>query len=208
MKSLPVITGILLLAIVSCKSKNTVPAEDTTISTSTDTTSLATDSNATYLPIADLLRSDIKRIDSFAGPILKKTSINGKQDSAYIKPQELHKIAEAFFAPELETANFRKAFKESSFLDESTSFLQFMYTPRSTTIFQSIIVYVDPNKSGNNISRVYMEKQSAAGDTHLQQKLTWTFGQYFYIITIKQEGEQTPVTTVEKLIWDTASFSE
>ena len=196
---------LILVVVISCKNKAGQPAVNPAAGDST----AVTDSNITYIPVANLIRAELKYIDSFAGGVLKKTTINGKNDSSFIKPAQLHQEAQAFLLPELEPEAFRKSFKETSFMDETTGFLQFIYTPTgSTPSLHSVIVYVDPTSTKNDVSRIYMEKEWSAGDTLVRQKLTWKMKQYFYIITIREPQSGTPVTSIEKLIWDPFQFHE
>jgi hypothetical protein len=204
MKFLPALFAILLIA-TSCKQRASQAANDTT---GKDSTAI-NDSTLAYLPVADLIREDLQRVDSFAGGILKKTTVNGKKDSVFIKLHELHQLAGAFLVPELEPAIFRKSFTESSIMDESTQLLQFIYTPNSPgSGLRNVVAYITPSNSGNTVSRIYMEREFAAGDTLVQQKLTWKTRQYCYIITIRQPRQGTPLTSVEKLIWDPVQFDQ
>jgi hypothetical protein len=206
MKFFPAFLIVLAVA-VSCKNKAVQPGEDTTAK---DSTAAADSAASTFIPVADIIRSDLKQIDSFAGGILKKTTINGKQDSAFIKPAQLRQAAQAFLIPELEPDNFRQSFQENSFMDETTGLLQFMYTPKdqSTSSIRSLIAYVSTGSTGNSINRIYLEREWSAGDTLVQQKLTWRLRQYFYIITIRQPQKGATSTSIEKLIWDPEQFGE
>ena len=214
MKLFPALLAILF--IISCKDKASQPASDDA-QPATDTAragGISTgDTTATYLPITDLIRQDIKRVDSFAGGILRKTNISGKKDSAFAKPAAFHQAANAFLMPELEVATFSKSFRETSLMDETTGQIQFIYFPRDPSAsLDKVVVYVVPasssGSSADNVSRFYIEKKWAEGDTFVQQKLTWKTGQYFYIITIRQPQQGLASTSVEKWIWDPEQFGE
>lgn len=201
----PLALLIILLIACSCKNKAGETGKDTI--TVIDTTQ-ANDST-TYLPIADLIRQDLQRIDSFAGGILKKSTVNGKKDTVFIKPQELHQTASAFLLPELETVNFRNSFTENSFMDQSTEQIQFIYTPKNPAVsIRNVVAYITPSPSGDKVSRIYLEREWTAGDTLIQQKLTWKTNQYFYIITMRQPKQGASSTSIEKVIWDPEYFNE
>lgn len=215
MKLFPALLVILL--IISCKDKASQPASDDTAQPATDTARVGGistgDTTATYLPITDLIRQDILRVDSFAGGILRKITIRGKKDSAFSNPAAFRQAAKAFLMPELETAAFSKAFRETSIMDETTGQIQFIYFPRDhAAILDKVVVYVVPASSSgsstDNVSRFYIEKKWMEGDTLIQQKLTWKTRQYFYIITIRQPKEQLSSTSIEKWIWDPEYFGE
>jgi hypothetical protein len=205
MKFLPVLLIVLATAI-SCKNKAVAPTGETTGKDSAATI----DSTASFIPVADILRGDLTRTDSFAGGILRKITINGRLDSAFIKPAQFHQAAQAFLIPELDFNNFRQSFQETSFMDETTELLQFMYTPKdqSTSSIRNLTAYISTTAPGSNVSRIYMERSWSSGDTLVQQKLTWKLRQYFYIITIKQPQKGNPLTSIEKLIWDPEQFGE
>ncbi len=199
---------LVILFITACKDNNTQSAGNTPVAGKDST---AADSTAAYLPIIDLIRQDLRHVDTFAGGILKKTTINGKKDSLFIKPAAFHQAAAAFLIPELEAATFRQQFTETSLADESTGQLQFIYTPKDPAItLRNVVAYITPSAStsGDQVSRFYLEKEWAAGDTTVKQKLTWKTRQYFYIVTIRQPKEGPAITSIEKLIWDPEQFGE
>lgn len=203
MKFFPVLLAIIIIA--SCKNQGSQPPANTIAEQ--DTTRIQ--DTIPYLPVTDLLRQDLLRVDSFAGGILKKTTINGKKDSVFIKPEAFHQAASVFFMPELETNTFRKTFTESALMDATTGLAQFMYTPNSQAgALHNVVIYVNPESAANQVNRFYFEKEWMAGDTAIQQKLTWKTRQYFYIITMRQPPKGTPTTSIEKLIWDPEYFGE
>lgn len=204
MKFFPVLLAILIIA--SCKNKGSQPEATANTGTTTDSTQQRKDTG-TFLPVADFLREDFRRVDSFAGGILKKTTTNGKKDSLFIKLEAFKQAASVFFMPELEPGTFRQSFTENSLLDATTEMLQFIYTPKDpSNILRNVVVYVNPATS--QVNRFYFEKEWAAGDTIVQQKLTWKARQYFYIITMRQPKQGAPTTSIEKLIWAPEYFGE
>ncbi len=191
----------------SCGNKPAVPGASNPKADSA--TTARADSPSAYLPISDFLREDLRRIDSFATGILRKGAVNGKKDSAFVKLPELHKAAEQFFPSALDSTFFRQNFSETSFLDQTTEQLNFIYTALdSTSSLRQVVVYVKPNVSTNSIDRIYMEMASREGEAVVEKKLTWKMQKYFYVLTIKQPQSGTPVTTLQKLIWDPQHFGD
>jgi hypothetical protein len=165
----------------------------------------ATDSTGTYMPVADLIKADIKKVDSFAGGLLNKRNINGKKDSVFIQPADFHRIANMFLLPELDSAAFARNFTESSLMDESTQLLNFIYTAKSPdSPLQKVIVYVKPGLAYDKVTRIYMEKNVGGG----QQKFTWKMKEYCYILAINQPKDGPAVTVMNKVIWDPQRFEE
>jgi hypothetical protein len=160
------------------------------------------------MPVADFIREDIAKVDSFAGGILNRRNINGKKDSVFIQPVEFHRIANQFFLPELDSASFIKQFIENSLMDETSQMLNFIYTAKNADHpLQKVIVYIKPSLSTDKVTRVYMEKNFNSGDTLIQQRFTWKMQEYFYILTIRQPKAGPAVTSMDKVIWDPEFFA-
>ena len=187
---------------VACKQKSKQPA---------GTDQSAQDSLASngYLPVADLIKMDIARVDSFSGGILRKVYLEGKKDSGYIQLPEFHKLANQFLVPELDSASFHEHFKENSLMDETTQMLNFIYSARQPAgTLQNVMVYVKPSLTDDKVNRIYMEREFSSGDTAISQKLTWKMQAYYYIVTIRQPKNGPAVTSIEKVIWDPQHFGE
>ena len=202
MKLIKFLIPALIVLVAACKHK---PKESVaTVSDSKDSVS-----SGSFLPVAEFIKSDITRVDSFSGGILVKANINGKKDSAYIQPPHFHQLANQFLFPELDSASFHEHFTESSLMDETTEMLNFIYTPKQANWpLQKVMVYVSPATTGDKVDRIYMEKDFTRGDTSFHQKLTWKSGEYFYIISLEQPNNGPAVTSIDKVIWDPQHFSE
>lgn len=202
MKRIFLFLPALLLLVIACNHQSKQPASP--VQPAED--SLGSNN---YLPIADFIKNDIAKVDSFAGGILRKVNINGKKDSAYIQPAAFHQLANQFLVPELDSASFREHFQESSLMDETTQMLNFIYTGKQPGWpLQNVMVYIKPSLATDQVNRVYMERAFTSGDTAVQQKLTWKMQEYFYIITMRQPKNGPAVTTMEKVIWDPQHFAE
>ena len=189
-----------MAGLFSCKEKKqqSAPAPATT----PDTT------HATYLPVADFIRSDINLVDSFAGGILQKNVINNRKDSNYITPPDFHRFAENFLVPELDSARFKNNYTEESLMDETTEMLNFIYTAKSPDLsLRKVVVYLNPSLTTDKVSRIYMEKESIQGDTLVQQKLVWKIKESCYRLTIRQAKQGAAITSIEKIIWDPQHFA-
>lgn len=204
MKFIPVF--LLMLILFACKDQ---PAQPAAGNNTVDSAALAKDTVGSFLPIQSLIQQDIRQVDSFAGGILRKTTINGRNDSVFVKPPAFHQVANAFLIPELESGIFRKTFTETSFMDETVGQVQFVYTPKDpANTLRNVIAYITPSTKGDKVSRFYLERSYSSGDTAIHQKLTWKTQQYFYIVTIKEPNKGNPTTTVEKMIWDPEQFGQ
>ena len=202
MKRIFLFLPALLLLAAACKQKPKQP-EGTGQSTED---SLATGS---FLPVADFIRNDIARVDSFAGGIVRKMTTNGRKDSTFIQLPVFHQLANQFLLPELDSTSFQAHFKESSLMDETSQMMNFIYSQKKPDLpLRSVTVYVKPSLQNDKVVRVYMERDFTSGDTAIQQKLTWKMQEYFYIITMRQPKKGPAVTSLEKVIWDPQHFGE
>ncbi|HUP12283.1 MAG TPA: hypothetical protein VM187_08735, partial [Niastella sp.] len=113
MKRINLLIPALLLLAVACKHK---PKDANVGSNAQD----STETND-YLPVADFISYDISRVDSFAGGIVRKITVDGKKkDSNFIRLPAFHQLANQFLLPELDSASFHEHFTESSLMDETT----------------------------------------------------------------------------------------
>src|SRR5687767_7311129 len=115
MKRINFLFPALFLLAIACKQKPNQASADQAMQDSL--------ANTPFLPVADFIRNDISKVDSFSGGILKKATINGKKDSAYIQLPAFHQLASQFLVPELDSTSFRTHFKEHSLMDETTQML-------------------------------------------------------------------------------------
>jgi hypothetical protein len=174
-----------------------------------DTGNNTADTPNTFLPVGDLLREDTRKVDSFAAGIVKKTEIDGKKDSSFVKLPEFHRLADKFLLKEFDSAYFQDHFREESLMDETTRMLHFIYTPKDTEpMLQRVVVYLEPSLADDNVERIYFETAYSKGDTVVEKKYTWKMGQYFYILTIQQPKSGKSITSLEKLIWDPQHFAD
>lgn len=189
------------LATSSCKEKAVKPPVEPVVTNTPD-------KEITYLPVKDLIREDIRRVDSFAAGILLKHEA-AKKDSSYIKLDQFKKLAEQFLLPELDSSHFVQQYSMESFMDETSEMINFIYPAKSdTATLRKVVVYIRPSLSVDKVNRIYMEKEFKEGNDFVQQKLTWVIEKYFYILTIRHPQQGEPVSSVERVIWDPQSYAD
>lgn len=183
---------LALLFTSSCKEQKSKP-----FTPATDTT------HASFFPVTEYLRGQLRELDSLPVTPLKIRTANGHTDSAWIKKEEVRAFAEPFLHPDIDTANMKSLFAERSFFDQTVDAFTFSYEPLAelpdSLTLKRWDVYLDPKK--NTVRRVYMVK--ASGDETLQ--LTWTSGKWCKITSIT-EAKGKPAEIKEEMVkWD---FSE
>lgn len=192
------------LAIFSCKEK---PAK----TTAPEQPSFPVpDQVISYLPVGDLIREDIRRVDSFSAGILYKKE-GGIKDSAYIDTAKFNQLAARYFlvADLVDTAKFQQHFNQTSLMDETSGFLNFIYEAKNTeTSLRKAVVYIKPSLNVDKVDRVYLETEFMEGETLVQQKLTWVMEHYFIILTIRHSPKGEAVSSIEKVIWDPQSYAD
>jgi hypothetical protein len=160
-----------------------------------------------YLPILDYIRNEIKTIDSLPVGILKRTGTGAELDSAFITQGEFKQLAAEFLAKELEKESFERSYTESSFMDQTTGLLTFVYQAANPALeVKRVHVLISPSLETDKISSIYMEKLRSATDTVIETKMYWKAGTSFNIITQKTlAGKAWPMNQV-KVIWDPSNY--
>jgi hypothetical protein len=206
MKALQLIISIFVITLTACTIKPKEAPENA--GPAVDSTTNKVDTNSSYMPVAAFVQEDIRRVDSFYAGILKKSTKEGKKDSAYIQNADFHILAQSFLDKALDSASFREGFTETPLMDQTTQQMNFIYNAKKDTqALRKVIVYISPSINGDKVDRVYMEKKYFHGDTTIDQKLSWRMKHYFYILTMLEPKKGKPVTKVDKVIWEPQDFT-
>jgi hypothetical protein len=195
------------ICIYSCGGK--VDKREETPTAATESPKAEIDSSA-HLPVDGFLRDDMRKVEIYAGGILRKATTGKRKDSTFLEMEQFQRRAQQFLLKELDSAYFQSKFSQTSLVDESTGLITFIYTPNdSTSSLQKVMVYVAPTgMSTDNVDRIYMETAANQGDTLVEKRLSWKMRQYFYVLTLKQPKTGNPITTMEKVIWDPQHFGD
>ncbi len=195
MKKLVICFGIIC-SMIACHSRQ--PA------TTTDNTGQSDSLKKSYLPVGDLLRSEIANVDSFPQRLMRYHIANGKTDSAIITTSEFDLLARGFIMPGLDSSYFAGNFEENSFVDRSTNLVSFTYSTKDTGYgLKRVDVLVSPRSGSDKLSSIYMEAISGNKDSTVISKMTWKAGKNFGIIHIykPKNGPETMNQTL--VVWDT-----
>ncbi len=181
-----------LLTLFSCKPK------------SPDLIHSQVDTSTAFFPVTDYLLGQINELSNTPVTPLKVTSIKGKTDSVWMKPEETRAFVQQFLTPVIDSLKLQGVFKESSFLDQTINAFTFTYYPvvvlADTFSLRRWDVYVDADL--NTVKRIYIEKYLDSQHTTYQQKLTWRTGLYCKIITINEKDTSLQNVKEEQLIWN------
>jgi hypothetical protein len=195
---------LLLLLIGACRQ----PAAPSPIppAAATDSTGSA---QKNFFPVADVLREEIRYVDSMPLAILKTTLHDNHTDSSFIRPDEFHRIAGEFLLPDLEEQAFAKKFTENSFMDRATGYLTFTYSALDKDLpLQRVDVVAIPNPSktgATDIKSIFLQTSASSGDTLVVKRMLWTAKKNLLIITSLQPRDKPAVVRQLRLVWDSGS---
>lgn len=159
----------------------------------------------TFFPVTDYIRGQLSEIDSLPVTPLKIISTNGKDDSVWVKKEDVRPFAEPFLHPQIDTANLKHLYNQRSFLDQTINAYTFSYDPvdklPDTLPLIRWDVYIDPEKG--TVKRIFIIKEFAEmNGSKKTLQLTWFSSRWCKITTItEQEGKQ-PVIKEETIKWD------
>lgn len=191
------------LFVFSC-SQNKDSGNATAVNDTTKTPP-ATTENTSFIPVTSILQSELNKLDSVQVTILQITTVNNKQDSAWLPVTKVKPKLEVFLSPVIDDKNMAALFKETKFNDQSTEAVTFMYDPKTTLPDSFALrrwdVYFDPNR--NIIRRIYMVKQVKENNIPAMQQFTWQTDKWAKIVTINNDKNAAgPVINEIKWIWD------
>jgi hypothetical protein len=156
-----------------------------------------------YLPVADLLKSEIAAVDSLPLRLMRYTIVNGKTDSNIITTPVFNQIAKQFLMGDLDSSQFEKKFEENSFVDRSTNLVSFTYSTKDTgNGLKRVDVLLSPGAGSDKLNSIYMEAISVNEDSSVISKMSWKAGRNFRILRIKKPKNGQEITNQTIVVWD------
>jgi hypothetical protein len=156
-----------------------------------------------YLPVADLLRSEISAVDSLPLRLMKYSIVNGKTDSGIITTPVFDQLAKEFLMSDLDSAHFEKSFEENSFVDRSTNLVSFTYSTKDTGYgLKRVDVLLSPGSGSDKLNSIYLEAISGEKDSSVIRKMTWKAGRNFRILRIQKPKNGLEITNQTIVVWD------
>ena len=169
---------------------------------SVETDQPAQSEHLAFFPVTDFISGQIAEIKKEGINPIKITSINNRQDSAWLKVEELDNEFAPFLSPVIDSTNLAGLFSEKSFLDQTVNAFTLTYDPikqlPDSFSLQRWDVYIDPQS--NTVRRVYLLKKSPDDKT---SQLTWQSGKSCKIVTISKDNKGNDHVEKEVTIkWD------
>jgi hypothetical protein len=154
-------------------------------SPSTDTLSRPDTAGTVFFPVADVIESEIRLIDTTPAALRKLITGNGHTDSGFIKPAEFQALAMQFVVPEFRNGQFEKNFTETSFIDNATQAATFTYSTTDKDLpLQRVDIVTVPHGENHQMESVYIERQRISGDSSILDKMFWRAGKQFQVISL------------------------
>ena len=181
----------------ACASHPKSPSSPTTDSlTPSDT------SNKAYFPVADVLESEIRLVDSTPVAIKKTVIVGSHKDSTFIKAPEFNALAMQFLPPEISDGQFEKNFTETSFMDNATHEATFTYSPTNSNLsVQRVDIVATPQGASHQVKTIYMERTRVAGDSSILDKMYWRAGKGFRVVSLINIKGGAPVQRLLSVSW-------
>jgi hypothetical protein len=171
-------------------------------SPSTDTLSQSDTAGQVYFPVAEVLESEIRQVDTTPIAIRKYITGNGHTDSSFIKPAEFHALAMQFVVPEFRNGQFQKDFTETSFIDNATRAATFTYSPTSRDLpLTRVDVVATPHGAEHEMKTIYMERTRVSGDSSVLDKMFWRAGIQFQVISLITVKGAAPIQQQLTVSW-------
>jgi hypothetical protein len=153
------------------------------------------DINKTFFPIEGNIKAELKKLDSLPIAILKYTTKNGVSDTSIFDKEAFKKVAAELYTPDISSADLKKFYRESVFMDNTINTVTMSYSTTETDpVVRKIEVMIQPETE--QVRSIYVEKQEG----QMVRKMIWTPGRNLQIITLA-DGEPDNIKT-EKFTWE------
>ena len=187
-----------MLFLLSCNNSK----KDDPVKPQQENESAGKQEHVSFFPVTDFLNGQIAEIKKDGINPIKVTRINNREDSVWLKIEDLNKEFAPFLSPVIDSTNLKSMFTEKSFFDQTIDSFTFTYDPvkplPDSFLLQRWDVYVDPNS--NKVKRIYMIKKTA---DHKTLQLTWQTNKSCKIISIAMDPKGNDHVEKEVTIkWD------
>ncbi len=162
------------------------------------------DNEIQFFPVTDFLLGQLNETDSLPITPLKITINGNKQDSLWLRKENIREFAFPFLHPVIDSASMSNYFTEKSFFDQTINAVTFSYDlkrpmPDSMKL-NHWDVYLDPQK--NTVRRIYLVKAEIVNKQNITTQLTWKVGKWCSIRTIVQQQNKDPQVREEIMKWN------
>jgi hypothetical protein len=181
-------------ALISCheKKSNPVPV-------------IATAKTDSFFPVTSFLEGQMNLLDSLQLSPMHITTFKDRNDSVWVKREELRPLLQSFLSPEITERNFTTLFRETKFIDQTLNAVTFTYDPvqhlPDSVTLRHWDVYVNPETG--HVTKVYIVKQTKEQGKRYTYQLIWQTGKWAKITIIQNNSDGTDLLLkADKFIWN------
>jgi hypothetical protein len=160
--------------------------------------------DTSFFPVTSFIKGQMRDFDSIDVTPLHIVTIQNRNDSQWMKRENLKSALLGFLTPEITATNLKKYFRETKLDDLTLNSLTLTYDPvgiiPDSIPLQNWNVYVNP-KTGI-VQRIFIVKNIKMKDQLLTQQLTWVSNTSAEIVNILNKPDGSSVLlNQEKFIW-------
>jgi hypothetical protein len=163
-----------------------------------------TENKQSFFPVTAFILGQLNELESMPITPLKISKTNGKQDSLWLKKENIRSFASPFLRPVIDSVSMEKFFVEKSFLDQTINAITLSYDLKAKAPDSIKLthwdVYIDPQKG--TVERIYLVKEEMIGGANVTSQLTWKVNESCSIRQIFQEQKMAPVIKEALIKWD------
>lgn len=160
--------------------------------------------NSAFLPVASILRGQIKDVDTSLYNIMK-IETKEKPETTFIKREEFKKYAADFLSlPDLTQKKWKGDYEEANFYDESLESFIHSYTATDEdleTRKQEVLTTQSPDGQ-LHIKTIMAETYEEEKGTAVRKNLIWHVDRRFQVITTRQKKNGTEEVEKLQVIWN------
>ena len=157
-----------------------------------------------FFPVTDFLLGQLHVTDSLPITPVKITISGNKQDSVWLKKEDIRTFAIPFLHPVIDSVTMQNYFTERSFMDQTINAITLSYDAKAQLPDSMKLnhwdIYIDPLK--NAIQRIYLVKEETINGEIVTTQLTWKVNKWCSIRTIVQPPNKSPQVKEEIMKWD------
>jgi hypothetical protein len=158
------------------------------------------DLNKIFFPISGNILAELKMLDSLPVAILKYTSIGNQTDTVIFSKDSMRSVADELLKPDISSPEYKKYYKETVFLDNTTNTVTMSYTTESNQpVIRKIDVMINPDNE--KVKSIYVEKLENNSDSSVLRKMIWTTGKNLQVISLVNRKGQQEQIRLEKYTW-------
>jgi hypothetical protein len=151
-----------------------------------------------------IIKGQLNHLDTSIYEVKKFETRNNVTDSAYLRRDEIRKIAAPFLSlPDIADEKYYENYTEDKLIDAEQNTLNITSISKSDTAEiqkQIIIVSISPTEN-SKVQSIFIDRYMSKGDSTIEQKLFWVLDNYFSIRNIIEKENQPDKILSTKVTW-------